>query len=253
MIHSFLLIGQSNMAGRGFREDVQSIENGRLHVLRNGRWQPMDFPVNHDRSVSGVCLAESFADECSKFFDIDVGLIPCADGGTMVSQWQPGEILYDHAVFQAKLAQRTSTIAGVLWHQGESDCREGHWPCYEERCMNVFEAIRKDLNLSDHIPFIIGGLADFLVESKETLERHPYLVNYPKVDKSLRNLAENNDYIGYVSVKGLTCNPDHLHFDARSLRVLGKRYFEKFKEMNQLIQKGGDALFDDGYTEIERL
>ncbi|MBQ2401175.1 MAG: hypothetical protein II311_04070, partial [Lachnospiraceae bacterium] len=34
----------------------------------------------------------------------------------------PGELLYDHAVMQSKLAQRTSEIAGILWHQGESDC-----------------------------------------------------------------------------------------------------------------------------------
>lgn len=252
-MYSFLLIGQSNMAGRGFKEDVKPIENNRLYVLRNGRWQPMDFPVNHDRSFSGVCLAESFADECSKFYDTDVGLIPCADGGTLVSQWQPGEILYDHAVFQAKLAQRTSTIAGVLWHQGESDSREEHWPYYEERCTNVFESLKKDLNLSDDIPFIVGGLADFLTESQESLKIRPFLVNVPKVDIALQKLAKQNDYIGYVSVKGLTCNPDFLHFDAKSLRILGDRYFEKFKEMNTLIKSGEKSPFKDELTELERM
>ena len=252
-MYSFLLIGQSNMAGRGFKEDVKPIENNRLYVLRNGRWQPMDFPVNHDRSFSGVCLAESFADECSKFYDTDVGLIPCADGGTLVSQWQPGEILYDHALFQAKLAQRTSTIAGVLWHQGESDCREEHWPYYEERCINVFESLRKDLKLSDDIPFIIGGLGDFLTKKSEMSEQFFYLVNYQKVDSSLQNLAMNNNYIGYVSARGLNCNPDYLHFDAKSLRILGNRYFDKFKEMNKLIKIGDKSPFKDELTEIERI
>lgn len=252
-MYSFLLIGQSNMAGRGFKEDVKPIENNRLYVLRNGRWQPMDFPVNHDRSFSGVCLAESFADECSKFYDTDVGLIPCADGGTLVSQWQPGEILYDHAVFQAKLAQRTSTIAGVLWHQGESDCREEHWPYYEERCINVFESLRKDLKLSDDIPFIIGGLGDFLTKKAEMSEQFSYLVNYQKVDSSLQNLAMNNNYIGYVSARGLNCNPDYLHFDAKSLRILGNRYFDKFKEMNKLIKIGDKRPFKYELTEIERI
>ena len=33
----------------------------------------------------------------------------------------PGEILYDNTVNNAKLAQRTSELAGILWHQGESD------------------------------------------------------------------------------------------------------------------------------------
>lgn len=252
-MYSFLLIGQSNMAGRGFKKDVEPITNKMLHVLRNGRWQPMDFPVNHDRGFSGVCLAESFADECSIFYNTDVGLIPCADGGTNVSQWQPGEILYDHAVFQAKLAQRTSKIAGVLWHQGESDCSEEDWPCYEQRCLKVFESIKKDLGLSDDIPFIVGGLGDFLPKKAETSEQFSSLLNYKKVDKALQNLAQKNGYIGYVSAKDLTSNSDYLHFDAKSLRIFGKRYFEKFKEMNKIIKIGENGLFDDGLTEMERI
>ena len=41
MIHSILIIGQSNMGGRGFREEVPPIENENLYVLRNGRWRAM--------------------------------------------------------------------------------------------------------------------------------------------------------------------------------------------------------------------
>lgn len=77
MIHSVLIIGQSNMAGRGFFDEVQPINNERLKVLRNGRWQNMFSPVNPDRPFSGVCLAESFADIYSKEKDVDVGIIPC--------------------------------------------------------------------------------------------------------------------------------------------------------------------------------
>ena len=41
VIHSVLMIGQSNMAGRGFQNEVEPIDNKRLMVLKNGRWQPM--------------------------------------------------------------------------------------------------------------------------------------------------------------------------------------------------------------------
>ena len=34
MIHSFLMIGQSNMAGRGFKGEVEPIKNSRIKVLR---------------------------------------------------------------------------------------------------------------------------------------------------------------------------------------------------------------------------
>ena len=62
MMHSILIIGQSNMGGRGFREEVPPINNERLFVLRNGRWRAMYVPVNPDRVTSGINLVESFAD-----------------------------------------------------------------------------------------------------------------------------------------------------------------------------------------------
>ena len=40
-MHSFLMIGQSNMAGRGFKEQVDPIENPNVKVMRNGRWWKM--------------------------------------------------------------------------------------------------------------------------------------------------------------------------------------------------------------------
>ena len=39
----------------------------------------------------------------AKYFNEKVGLIPCADGGTSISEWLPGEVLFDNAKNQAKL------------------------------------------------------------------------------------------------------------------------------------------------------
>ena len=110
------------MAGRGYVTDVPKIENERINVLTNGRFQLAFSPINPDRDVSGVNLAESFADAYSKEHDVDVGLIPCADGGTSLDQWAEGSLLFDSALYCAELASRTSQIVGVLWHQGEGDC-----------------------------------------------------------------------------------------------------------------------------------
>ena len=82
MIQSFLLIGQSNMAGRGFLGEAVPVNVEHIRVLRNGRWQPFYRPVNNDRPFSGVSLAESFAEKYAETYGVDVGLIPCADGGT---------------------------------------------------------------------------------------------------------------------------------------------------------------------------
>ena len=51
IVKSFLIIGQSNMAGRGHLHEVKPIINERIVMLRNGRWQMMAEPINCDRSV----------------------------------------------------------------------------------------------------------------------------------------------------------------------------------------------------------
>ena len=223
MIHSFLLIGQSNMAGRGVIGDVERIANPRLKMLRNGRWQPMYVPVNADRPFSGVNLAESFADLYSRDHDVDVGLIPCADGGTCLDQWQVGSLLFDHACYMAELASRTSTIAAVLWHQGESDSSDERYPFYEEKLTVILDVLREKLGLHD-VPFLLGGLGDFLPNCAAAED----VRNYAEVNAALRRIAQKKPMTAFVSAKGLGANPDNTHFSAVALREFGERYYKEF-------------------------
>jgi hypothetical protein len=183
-------------------------------------------PINPDRSFSGVSLAESFAEHYAKEHNVDVGLICCADGGTTLDQWQPGQVLFDNAVQQAKLAQRTSTIAGFLWHQGEGDCSPALYPTYQERFDCVMQAFQQELDLYD-VPFLLGGLGDFLKDC--TLDEN--LKNYPHINTALQNIASGNKMTGFVPAEGLTANPDNLHFNAASLYEFGLRYFEAWKSL----------------------
>ena len=226
MMHSFLIIGQSNMAGRGFLGEVEPINNDRLCVLRNGRWVKMFTPVNPDRPFSGINLCESFADLYQKDHDVDVGIIPCADGGTDIDQWCVGGVFFDHACYMAELANRTSTIAGVLWHQGESDCSEERYPYYEEKLITVMEAFRKKLGLSD-VPFLFGGLGDYLANCTCA----PECVNYQQINSRLMSAAKKLPMTGYVSAEGLGANPDNLHFSAKALREFGVRYYNEFLKL----------------------
>ena len=240
-MYSFLLIGQSNASGRGFIDEVEKLDNTNLYSLRNGRWWPMYSPVNCDRVTAGISFAESFAYTCSKDFDVRVGIIPCADGGTCLDQWEKGDVLYDHAVMMSQLAMRSSKIAGVLWHQGESDCGDNNYMHYEEKCLKIFENLKKDLNLSDNVPFLVGGLGDFLADfNDEAISK-----NYPIINKTLEKIADENDYIGFVSATGLGANPDNLHFNAKSLREFG--------EMNKIITENSGKLEDISYSDIEKL
>jgi len=225
VIHSFLLIGQSNMAGRGFLAEAHEIDTKNIILFRSGRWTAFHRPVQPDRSFSGVNLAESFAEKYAAERGVSVGLIPCADGGTCLDQWQEGSLLYDNAVNCARLAQRTSTIAGVLWHQGEGDCYDGRQHVYYEKLEKIFAALRRDLDLYD-VPFLVGGLGDFI----EIYGNGGLAEGFRVVNPELERYAKDHEMTGFVSAKGLKPNPDNLHFCADALYEFGLRYYEEFKK-----------------------
>ncbi len=224
MLHSFLLIGQSNAAGRGELDKAAPIENPHLLMLRNGRWQPMHAPVNYDRPFAGYGLIETFVDSYQKDHGVDVGIIPCADGGTHINQWQKGGLLYDHAVFMARLAERTSTIAGVIWHQGETNCSPVLFPGYEAKFEKFYADLCADLHL-ENIPFVMGGLGDFLVNVTK------YSEYAPQFNPMIERIAAKYPMMGFVSAEGLPGKPDNLHFNAEAVREFGYRYYEVFKTL----------------------
>lgn len=231
---SFLLIGQSNMAGRGDFGEVPEIVNPNCFMLRNGRWQPMCEPINPDRPIfgswhSGVGLSASFADAYANYFHEDVGLIPCADGGTAMCEWVPGEILYDHAVFQASLAQRTSEIAGILWHQGENDSTSYEEVLqYRERFLRMISTMKQQLGLSDTVPVLIGELGSFVGTAGGGECKY-----YRQVNEILEKLSQELPCGGFVRADGLTCKDDGIHFNSASYREFGLRYFEVYKKITQ--------------------
>lgn len=225
MIHSFLLIGQSNMAGRGLIEEAVPVDNTHIKILRNGRWQKMFRPVNPDRSKSGVNLAESFAEAYAQKHGVDVGLIPCADGGTRIAQWVPGSLLFDNAVYQARLAMRTSNIAGILWHQGESDAQNDRYLTYEASLIEMLTQLRKLLELED-VPVILGGLGSYLDDYTKG-----GVMQWPQINQALLAASGKLLRCGFVSAEGLRPNADNLHFSAAALHEFGLRYFERFEEL----------------------
>ena len=222
-IYSFLLIGQSNMAGRGELSDVTPIVNSDCYMLRMGRWQRLAEPVNPDRDIfsgrfhSGVGPQASFADAMARIYGKRIGIIPCADGGTCLDEWREGSVLYDHAVMMARLAARTSRLAGILWHQGESDCRHGGVPAYFDKFKAMITALRRDLGQGD-LPLLIGELSGHYVP-EWNMGTMPLEMNeiFARLAGALPNAA-------VVPAADLPLKPDGLHFNAVAQRELGRRY-----------------------------
>ncbi|MFG6147579.1 sialate O-acetylesterase [Halobacillus sp. B23F22_1] len=228
---SILLIGQSNMAGRGFIEDVAPIYNEHINVLRNGRWQMMAEPINFDRHVSGVGPAASFAQTWTEGHPGEsIGLIPCAEGGSSIDEWTIDGLLTRHAISEAKFAMETSEIVGILWHQGESDSYGERYKTYEEKLLSLFKHLREELNAPD-IPIIIGELGHYLGEvgfGKSAVE-------YKQINQILSKVAHTEKNCYFVTSKGLTANPDGIHINAISQRKFGLRYHEAFSKQKHIL------------------
>ncbi|MBE6931364.1 MAG: sialate O-acetylesterase [Ruminococcaceae bacterium] len=230
-VSGILMIGQSNMAGRGEMGDVEPIDNPNCLMLRIGRWQRMLEPINPDRSMfvglyrSGVGLAASFADDYAKYSGGKVGLIPCADGGTCLGQWMPGEMDYDYAVALASLAKRICTLRGIIWHQGESDCAdEALIDTYKERFIRMITQLRRDLG-DETLPVVIGEL-----HPNPKLTRFDP-ARFVRLNEIFREIVQELPYCALASAEGLSLKPDGIHFDSVSLREFGHRYFTAFQTL----------------------
>lgn len=231
MIRSFLMIGQSNMAGRGFLTDVPLISDERLHMMRNGRWRPLSEPVNFDRPTAGVTLATSFVYRyIQENPGVEAALIPCADGGTGIDDWLKGMPLYENALFCTRMAMKASTLTGILWHQGEHDSCEELIGDYEEKFLQFYNDLMADIGAD--VPFIIGGVP--LAEYSDDPDRRHYA---GILNGKLRSIAEKTPNIYFVSSKGMQCNPDFLHIKAASQREFGERYYKVFATRQNLLDE----------------
>lgn len=255
MIHSFLMIGQSNMAGRGYIKDVPLIFDEHIKMQRNGLWHIMSEPINFDRPSSGVGLASSFA--ASWRLDNEqneIGLIPCADGGTSLDDWAVGSALFENALSNARLAQRTSKIKGILWHQGENDCSPEKAEQYQGKFSVIIDALRHELNIPE-VPLIIGGLGDFLPEGIFG----QYFIHYSLINRELEQFAQSHKNCYFVTVKGLAANPDCIHFNAASQRLLGIRYYQAYRDLKHAFSPIIDeenilsTIYNRPYTKSEKI
>eukprot|EP00884_Botryococcus_braunii_P019973 jgi/Botrbrau1/665/Bobra.0161s0049.2 len=78
-------------------------------------------------------------------FSGPIGLVPCAFGGSSVSQWQPGQPLYSRLENRtvAAMSAPGACLRALLWYQGESDCdTEENASLYASRFATFLNAYR---------------------------------------------------------------------------------------------------------------
>lgn len=223
--HLFLLVGQSNMAGRGVVTEADKQAHPRVLMLNQaGEWAAAVDPLHFDKpAIVGVGLGRTFALTVAEANpDIVVGLIPCAVGGSPISSWQPGAFYkptdshpWDDALTRARGALQDGTLKGILWHQGESDSVAGASEVYESQLHDLIARFRTALD-ADEVPFIAGQMGQFA--------ERPWDVHKRRVDAAHQSLPKQVRATAFVSSNGLAHKGDEVHFDSASYRELGRRY-----------------------------
>lgn len=218
--HIYLLIGQSNMAGRGrmTAEDRRPRE-GILMLNADNQWVPAAHPLHTDKPTAGVGLGISFAETMARHNPgVTIGLIPCAVGGTPLSRWSKGGDLYEAAVARAKIAMEAGQLRGILWHQGEADSSsQKNAASYGERLAKMVADLREELGATD-VPFVAGELGYFFIESPK---RGPHT---KVVNEHLKQISQNVPLSACASAEGLDHKGDEVHFSSEALVEFARRY-----------------------------
>ena len=224
--HIYVLMGQSNMSGRGEIKPVDKVGNPRILMLdKDDKWQIAVDPLHFDRPHAAVGLGMSFAGEMLKDekTGLSIGLVPCAVGGSPLKKWEKGGDLYVQALDRIEKARKIGTLKGVLWHQGETDSVKLEWAkSYQRRLEKMIGDFRDALGQRELV-FVVGTLGDYF-------KGHKKFVYTELVNHALVKIAEDVNDVGCVYSTGLTDN-DGVHFDRPSQIELGRRYARKMREI----------------------
>lgn len=222
--HLYLLVGQSNMAGRGeITQAERDLLYPNIYMLgKDGKWLPARHPLHFDKPAiaavgPGIAFAKTIWDAKPNG---RIGLVPCAVGGTSIDSWVPGGYdkatnthPYDDALLRIKLAMTSGRFSGIIWHQGESDSKPAGSVEYLRKLTELVARLRKEIG-NDNLPFVAGELGD-------------YRPNYQLINTELNKMPALIPHSALASARGLSHKGDTTHFDTRSANELGKRMAEK--------------------------
>jgi hypothetical protein len=182
----FILAGQSNMAGRGgvTNDTTTGVttwdgvvppecnpSSSIMKLNSHLKWVEAHEPLHEDIDTlktngvgPGMVFANSVLEKNSELGL--VGLVPCAIGGTYISEWEKGKMLYNHMMKRVKVSLNDGgSVRALLWFQGESDTvslRDAQ--SYQTRVHKFFLDVRNDLQ-SPLLPIIQVFFFSLLVPS----------------------------------------------------------------------------------------
>ena len=226
----YLIIGQSNAAGRD--TDIRSSgadspdSNVQLFNERDS-FEMATQPLNRYSNVrnmnqnQGVNLGLDFG---KRMFD-DTGrrvhLVVNARGGTRIAEWRERNDLFGPTVQRVKDAESRCNcrLTGIIWHQGEGNISssDGSFTSsYFNTLQSLIEEFRDEFG---DVPFIVGEVA----RSSNNLD----------FNRTIRTVDDSNfgtRDVEWARSAGLDTF-DGTHFDAESMRLLGRRYATRMQQL----------------------
>lgn len=231
----FLLIGQSNMKGRGIMPDQPSRDPRVILMhLRDDRWYVARHPLHLTGNAqtfqgadnAGVGPGLAFAQAViARDPKVRVGLVPCAVGGSPIAQWQKGAKLYDEALRRAKLAltqtaRAQARVRAALWLQGEADATAERLPIHEAKLLKLVDDLRADLE-SPRLPFIACTIGEMRPDEGESRKAD--------MNRLLLSLPQKRPHTACVDARDLKTHiGDRVHFDTAAQEEIGRRYAQKY-------------------------
>jgi hypothetical protein len=228
----YILAGQSNMAGRGKVEPVDTIPDSRIFTINKERElilakEPLHF---YEPSMTGLDCGLSFGKELLKHIpdSISVLIIPTAVGGSSISQWINDSTFRNVTLLtnfkeKVEIGKKYGTIKGILWHQGENDATAQETiEIYYKQLQILFALFRNSIDNSE-LPIIIGELGSFSKTDDNWQAINSKIEEYVKTDP--------NSYL--IKTNDLKDKGDRVHFDSEGQREIGKRFTVKYIKIEE--------------------
>lgn len=255
----YLLIGQSNMAGRGQFEpnDTADCVDGVWLLDSNGNPVPAVAPFNRyssirkDIKLQGYSPANNFSRLMHSRTGRPVLLVVNAKGGSAIGQWLPGSEhrFLDEAVRRTRQALGYGTLKGILWHQGETDVQHAT-PDYIQKFETMITALRDSLG-NVNVPVVIGQLGRWGWAPEEDIRNFNDSV-VPAICSRVRNCRYVSSHRLGRLYKDKERDP---HFNRTAQIELGRRYADAFTPLVDSVfvtkfrankQAAISFTFDDG-------
>ncbi|RZC66942.1 hypothetical protein C5167_010628 [Papaver somniferum] len=228
----FILAGQSNMVGEGGVVFANNFWDGIIpteckpnpSIIRfssQRKWVKAQEPLHADIDVNKLCgvgpgmaFANTLRQKDSRNIGT-IGLVPCAIGGTRISQWARGTQLYNMFITRSqKSLTEGGRIRAVLWYQGESDTvSRKDADSYGHNLKNFVLNFRQDLHLP-MLPFVQVALATAEGSYKAIVRKAQLELDLPNV--------------WTVHANGLPPGPDGIHLSTKAQVRVGQMLAEAY-------------------------